>query len=275
MASATSIASIQRRNATASISTLPSSGRISRCPTRPHSMPPTWQSCSRTDGAEARPAMAGRRCRRAWQTEPSSRYRLFADAALSVAAMAREVEVEVVAMVKVVGRPQHGGEFATGAAMHLAQEIAFGQGTPPAAFDVHDASVGEHEPRDVDGVGMAVLGQVGTIDVVHGSARIGGREPEFDHLQAEVTARGWDHDALHQTIDRRHHGTSDQGGRLQLHQTLRGSSHREGGQSTTKAGAAERVANRHEGALAHDARGQAGPLLIFSPRLLLGNEARG
>src|SRR5262249_15871213 len=57
--------------------------------------------------------------------------------------------------------------------------------------------------------------------------------------------------------------------------TLRGSSHREGAQRTTHAGTAEPVANRHEGALAHHACGQAGPLLILAPRLLLGNEARG
>ena len=62
---------------------------------------------------------------------------------------------------------------------------------------------------------------------------------------------------------------------LELTRTLRDGSHREGLQRTTYAGAAEGVANRHEAALAHHARGQASPLLILSPGLLRGNEARG
>src|SRR5262245_16977486 len=99
---------------------------------------------------------------------------LFAATALPVAAMAREVEMNMVAMIEVVSRPEHGREYATGAAMHIAQEIAFSQGTPPAALDVHKASVGEHKPRDVDRVGMTVLGQVCAIDVVHRAARVGG-----------------------------------------------------------------------------------------------------
>src|SRR5215831_2307201 len=288
MASATSIAFIRRRNATASISTLPSSGRISRYPTRAHTMPPTWLSCSPTDGAGAKPGMAGRRCRRAWPTEPARQVgnsarlpatplhsmALFADAALS-SAMAREVEMEVVAMVEVVVRPEHGGEYATGAAIDIAQEIALGQGSPPAALDVDDASVREHEPRDVDGVGMAVLGQVGTVDVVHGSARVRGRQSKFDHLRPQAIARRWEYHALHPTIDCRHHRTSDEGGRPQLHQTLRSGRHHEGAQRATHAGPAQRVANLHEGALAHHARGKAGALLIFSPGLLLGDEAHG
>src|SRR5262245_48974007 len=79
---------------------------------------------------------------------------LFADAALAVAAVAGKVEMQVVAMAEIKGRAEHGGEHVTGAAMHLAQEGALRECAPPAALDLHDASVGENEPRDVDGVGM-------------------------------------------------------------------------------------------------------------------------
>ena len=58
---------------------------------------------------------------------------LLADAALAVAAVAGEVEMEVVAVVGVVGGAQHRGEDAAGAAVHGAQEIALGQCAPPAA----------------------------------------------------------------------------------------------------------------------------------------------
>src|SRR5262245_763559 len=136
---------------------------------------------------------------------------LFADAALSVAAVAGEVEMEVVAMAEVIGRAEHGGEYATGAAMHVAQNVAFGQAAPPAGLDVHHASVGEHKPRDVDRVGMAVLGQAGAVDVVHGPARVGGSDSELDHLDAQVIARSWNYHPLHPPIDRRYHRASQQG----------------------------------------------------------------
>src|SRR5262249_30104463 len=129
---------------------------------------------------------------------------LFADTALSVAAMAREVEMEVVAMVEVVGGPEHGGEYATGAAMHIAPEIAFGPGLPPTGPDLYDAFGREHESRGRHGVGMAVLGQGGPNDVVHGSARVRGRQSKFDDPYPQVIARRWNHHALHPTIDRRH-----------------------------------------------------------------------
>src|SRR5262245_19103235 len=86
------------------------------------------------------------------------RARLFADAPLAVAAMTGEVEMEMVAVMGVVGRAEHGGENVASPAMHRAQERAVGKMAPPAALDVDHASVGQHEGRDVDGIGMAVLG---------------------------------------------------------------------------------------------------------------------
>src|SRR5204862_2752443 len=99
---------------------------------------------------------------------------LLADAALAVAAMTGEVQVEVVAVIEVVGRAEHGREDAARPAMHVAQEIALSQSAPPAALDIDRASAGQAESRDVDGIGVAVLGEMCAVDVVHRPAGIGG-----------------------------------------------------------------------------------------------------
>ena len=86
----------------------------------------TWQGGDLSRPQDARHgshAPSGIACR----DDRCGRDRLLADAALAVAAVAGEVEMEVVAVVDVVGRAQHGREHAARAAMHVAQEVALGQ----------------------------------------------------------------------------------------------------------------------------------------------------
>src|SRR5438067_730922 len=67
---------------------------------------------------------------------------LLADAALAAAAVPGEVQVEMVAVIEVVGRAEHGREDAARPAMHVAQEVALSQPAPPAALDIDRAPIG-------------------------------------------------------------------------------------------------------------------------------------
>ena len=67
--------------------------------------------------------------------------------------------MEVVAVVVIVGRAKHGRKRVAGAPVHGAQEGALGKCAPPSRLYRHHAAVGERKGGDVDGVGMAVLGE--------------------------------------------------------------------------------------------------------------------
>jgi hypothetical protein len=73
--------------------------------------------------------------------------------------VARQIEMQMVALVAIVRRTEHGREGVAGPSVHGAQEGAFGNGTPPARSDGNHPPIGRGESRDVDGVGMAVLGE--------------------------------------------------------------------------------------------------------------------
>src|SRR5262245_58829656 len=122
---------------------------------------------------------------------PTSRggSRLLADRVGSITTVPAQVKVEMVAMVGIVVGAEHGAKQCTAAVMHLAQEVALGEGAPPAALDGHGASVCQHKPRYVDGVGMAVLGQERAVDVVHWPAGIGACDFQGHQRAAKMPTR--------------------------------------------------------------------------------------
>ena len=78
---------------------------------------------------------------------------------LPVAGVAGEVEVEMVVVPAVVVGAEHGREHAARAAVDGAQEIALRKRAAPAVLEVDDGAVLQDEARDVDGVGVAMLGE--------------------------------------------------------------------------------------------------------------------
>ena len=157
--------------------------------------------------------MARRRAR-----ADAERAALLADAALAVAAVAGEVEMEVVAVVGVVAGAEHRGEDVAGAAVHGAQEIALGECAPPARLDVDRAAVGQHEGRRYRRRwrGRARTGGRPT----RGSWRGRNRRPAT--FSSTTWAPKWRraagrHHALDPMVDGGHHRAAQQGGRAQLH----------------------------------------------------------
>ena len=84
-----------------------------------------------------------------------------ADAHQPVAAVAGEIEVEVVAVVGIVVGAEHGGEI-VGMRRHAPRAGTGARaGAVPALFDGQPGAVGQDESGDVERVGAAVLAELG------------------------------------------------------------------------------------------------------------------
>ena len=159
--------------------------------------------------------------------------------------------------------------------MHGAQEVALGAGAPPAGLDRDHAAVGQHEGRDVDGVGVAVLGQARAVDVVHRPAGVGAGDLELDDLGAAVVARGRASPRARPSGRRPAPSGSAAGPAGAGAPSRGGRRHREGPAAPrTRWGRRARSAPSTKAALAHDAGGEAGALLVRAPGLVLGDEMR-
>ena len=96
------------------------------------------------------------------------------------AAVARDVEVEMVTMKAVGIRPQDRAERPTGPAMQLAQDTPLAPGAPIAQHR-QLGPIGQADACDVDGIAAPMLGNPRTGLVVAGPARIGGHNPQRPH----------------------------------------------------------------------------------------------
>ena len=80
--------------------------------------------------------------------------------------------MEVIAVIAVGARPEHGHELAARILADLAQEFPLIAVAAPALFDVDVATVGKRKARYVDGVAEAMLAHPRTALVVAGAAGI-------------------------------------------------------------------------------------------------------
>ena len=105
-----------------------------------------------------------------------------------------QVHVNVVVVVAVAARPEHGVELAAGAGEDFAQEGALACRAAPPAFDDGDLlTTREPEVGDVDGVAVSVLREMAAPAAVAAPAAIGGDLPDPHHLAAELpVGRGLD-----------------------------------------------------------------------------------
>ena len=145
----------------------------------------------------------------------------------SVAAVAGEIQMEVIVMVAVGLGAEHGRELAAGAIVHSPQKRLLTRLSAPAAFHRDCLAIAEKKRGDVDGVGVPVLGQPSAVDMIDRPAGIGCHHLQLDQVAAEIVARRGPHRLAHPALDRWDHRTAQHGGRAELHMAVRRRCHLE------------------------------------------------
>src|SRR5215208_4810791 len=96
-----------------------------------------------------------------------------------------QVHMDVIVMIDVRPRCQHGIELFAGSALHVAQKALLFGCTPPAILHRNLASVREREGGDIKRIAEGMLGNARAWIAVHAAARIGGDLSNLDHRLAE------------------------------------------------------------------------------------------
>ena len=102
---------------------------------------------------------------------------------------AHQIDVDVIVVIDVGARRQHGGELLAGGGLHVVQKALLFRQPLPAVLDRNVPSVGEREARDVERVAEGVLGNMRIGIAVHAAAGIGGDLPDLDDARAEPAHR--------------------------------------------------------------------------------------
>ena len=148
--------------------------------------------------------------------------------------------MEVVAVEGIGLGAEHGREVPARRLMNGAQEAALGVTAPPAAAHRHLAPIGQHEGRDVEGVGVAVLGKLGARLAIHRPARIGRGHRDLGQRHAEMALGGRADAARDPAVDLRHHGAPKQRGWFEGDASTVGRRHLERARGATDARPSQR-----------------------------------
>ena len=140
-----------------------------------------------------------------------------ADGALALAA--HQIDVDVIVVIDVGARRQHGVELLTGGGLDVAQKsLLFGHALP-AVLHRDDAPVRQRKGRDIQRIAEGVLGNMRARIAVHAAAGIGGDLLDLGHAGAEPAHRGGLHGIGKPAIERRDDRTGQRRGGLHRHRT--------------------------------------------------------
>ena len=124
------------------------------------------------------------------------------------AAVTCQVEMEMIVVVAVREWPQHRRERIACPAVNSPQEPAFSCVTRPAVSNRDPAPVSKHELRNIDRVGVAVLGKPAAGHMIDRPAAIGSGDLQRIDGRTEIVSRGRIDDRPHPVLDGRNHGAA-------------------------------------------------------------------
>ena len=148
----------------------------------------------------------------------------FADVA--AAGAAHQVHVDMIVVIDVGARRQHGGEFVASGELHVVQKGLLFRRAVPAILHADLAAVGEHEAGDIERVAESVLGDVRVRIAVHAAAGIGRDLFDLDYGLVEPVQRCRLHGAGDPLIERRDDGAGQCGCRFDFDRAGRRRDHR-------------------------------------------------
>ena len=183
--------------------------------------------------------------------------------------------MDVIVVIDVGARRQHGVELLAGRALHVAQKALLFRHALPAVLHRDAPAVGEREGGDVERVAEGVLGNMRARIAVHAAAGIGGDLLDLDHARAEPALRRRLHGIGEPAIQRRDDRTGQRRRRLHRDRTdrvdgiaLRRSEPRQGCAPALRIGRAANKARNSARAADRPARSRTGRL----PRRALGRQ---
>jgi len=186
--------------------------------------------------------------------------------------MSCEIDMEVIMVVAIMLGSEHGGKLTAPTIMDIAQEGLLALIASPAAFDHDLATVSENETRDVEGIRVAVLRELGPVHVVHWPAGIGRCNFDLGYWHAEVVLSRRPNSASDPAIDLGNHRAAKERRRIECHPAVIGGGHLERMLGSAVARPAERGSRMQELALGEHAGREARILLLRPPSLVLGDE---
>jgi hypothetical protein len=145
----------------------------------------------------------------------------------AVPAVAGKVEVEVIAVIGVVVRPENRCECRAATLMHLPQERPFPRIAMPTLLHTDPPTVGKLEAGNIEGIGVPMLGKAPPPHVVHGPAAVRCRYLDLGDGDAEVALRSGSYRRPHPVLDGRDHRTAQKCRRAQCDAPVEGRRHLE------------------------------------------------
>ena len=121
----------------------------------------------------------------------------------ALAGAAHQVDVDVIVVIGIGARRQHGGELLAGRGLHVAKKALLFRRASPAVLHRNLPSVGERETCDIQRIAKSVFGDMGVGIAVHAAAGIGRDLPDLDDARAEPAHRGGLHGIGEPAIERR------------------------------------------------------------------------
>jgi hypothetical protein len=103
----------------------------------------------------------------------------------ALAGAARQIDVDVIVVIDVGARRQHGAELLTGGGLHVAQKALLFRHALPAILYRNVPAVGEREARDIQRIAEGVLRNMRARIAVHAAAGIGGDLLDLDDAGTE------------------------------------------------------------------------------------------
>ncbi len=119
------------------------------------------------------------------------------------AGTAHQIDVNMIVVIDVGARRQHGGELPAGGRLHVAQKALLFRHALPAVLHRNAPSVGERESGDIQRVAEGVFGNMRVGVAVHAAAGIGGDLLDLDDARAEPAHRGGLHGIREPTVEHR------------------------------------------------------------------------
>ena len=124
----------------------------------------------------------------------------------------QQIDMDVIVMVAVATRSEHGIEFSAGPGEHGLQErLLARRAIPPPPVHADLLAAGEAEPGDVERIAERVLRNVSVPIAVAAAAAIRRYLFDLDHGTPEIVVGGWLHRCLHPAIERRGQRATDRG----------------------------------------------------------------
>ena len=143
--------------------------------------------------------------------------------------MPHQIDVDVIVVIDVGARRQHGGELLAGGGLHVVQKTLLLGRAVPAILHANLMAVGEIEFGDVERVAEGMLGNMRVGIAVHAAAGISGDLLDLDDRLVEPVRRRRLHRIGDPLIECRHHRAGERRRRLHLHRHAGDGRRRRGG----------------------------------------------